>query len=103
MGAVVGRIRVRASGTITRPDEGIYRVFAGAGPRDFPDLERAAAHARSVLEAQARRGAIDAGAGGVDLSFERDDNVAVVEGRETLVESTVTAVASGRPRFAGAC
>ena len=103
VGAVVGRIRVRASGTITRPDEGIYRVFAGAGPRDFPDLERAAAHARSVLEAQARRGAIDAGAGGVDLSFERDDNVAVVEGRETLVESTVTAVASGRPRFAGAC
>ena len=100
VGAVVGRIRVRAAGTITRPDDGIYRVFAGAGPRDFPDLERAAAHARSVLEAQARQDAIDAGADGVDLSFERDDNVAVVEGRETLVESTVTAVASGRPRFA---
>ena len=100
VGAVVGRVRVRAAGTITRPDDGIYRVFAGAGPRDFPDLERAAAHARSVLEEQARRDAIDAGAGGVDLSFERDDNIAVVEGRETLVESTVTAVASGRPRFA---
>ena len=100
VGAVVGRVRVRAAGTITRPDDGIYRVFAGAGPRDFPDLERAAAHARSVLEEQARRDAIDAGAGGVDLSFERDDSVAVVEGRETLVESTLTAVASGRPRFA---
>ena len=100
VGAVVGRIRVRAAGTITRPHDGIYRVFAGAGPRDFPDLERAVAHARSVLEAQARQGAIDAGAGGVDLSFERDDNIAVVEGRETLVESAVTAVASGRPRFA---
>ena len=101
VGAVVGRIRVRAAGTVTRPDDGIYRVFAGAGPpRDFPDPERAVAHARSVLEAQARQGAIDAGAGGVDLSFERDDSMAVVEGRETLVESTVTAVASGRPRFA---
>ena len=100
VGAVVGRIRVRAAGTVTRPDDGIYRVFAGAGPRDFPDLERAVAHARSVLEERARQGAIDAGAGGVDLSFDRDDNIAVVEGRETLVESTVTAVASGRPRFA---
>ena len=100
VGAVVGRIRVRAAGTVTRPDDGIYRVFAGAGPRDFPDLERAVAHARSVLEAQARQGAIDAGAGGVDLSLERDDSIAVVEGRETLVESTLTAVASGRPRFA---
>ena len=100
VGAVVGRVRVRAAGTVTRPDDGIYRVFAGAGPRDFPDPERAVAHARSVLEAQARQGAIDAGAGGVDVSFERDDNIAVVEGRETLVESTVTAVASGRPRFA---
>ena len=75
-------------------------TFAGADPRDFPDLERAAAHAKSMLEAQARRGAIDAGAGGVELSFERDDNVAVVEGRETLVESMAAAVASGRPRFA---
>ena len=100
VGAVVGRVRVRAAGTITRPHDGIYRVFAGAGPRDFPDLERAVAHARSVLEERARQGAIDAGAGGVDLSFDRDDNIAVVEGRETLVESTVTAVASGRPRFA---
>ena len=100
VGAVVGRVRVRAAGTITRPDDGIYRVFAGAGPRDFPDPERAVAHARSVLEAQARQGAIDAGADGVELSFERDDNIAVVEGREMLVESTVTAVASGRPRFA---
>ena len=99
VGAVVGRIRIRATGTITKPDEGRYRVFAGMEPRDFPDLEAAAAHARSVLEGQARRGAIDAGADEVDLSFERHDNVVVVEGRETLVESTVTAVASGRPRF----
>ena len=99
VGAVVGRIRIRAAGTITKPDEGRYRVFAGTEPRDFPDLETAAVHARNVLEGQARQGAIDAGAGEVDISFERHDNVVVVEGRETLVESTVAAVASGRPRF----
>ena len=100
VGAVVGGIRVQAAGTIATPDEGLYRVFAGAGPRDFPDLETATAHTRSVLEAQARKGAVDAGAGEVDMSVEQRDDVAVVEGRETLVERTVVAVASGRPRFA---
>ena len=100
VGAVVGGIRVQAAGTIATPDEGLYRVFAGAGPRDFPDLETATAHARSVLEAQARKGAVDAGAGEVDMSVEQRDDVAVVEGRETLVERAVIAVASGRPRFA---
>ena len=100
VGAVVGGVRVQASGTITRPDDGLYRVFAGTSPRDFPDLDAAAAHARQVLEDRARNDAIDAGAGEVNLTFERRDRVAVVEGRETLVESAVVAVASGRPRFA---
>ena len=100
VGAVVGGIRIRAAGTIAAPGEGLYRVFAGAGPRDFPDLETATAHARSVLEARARKGAADAGAGEVDLSIEQRDKVAVVQRRETLVERTVVAVASGRPRFA---
>ena len=100
VGAVVGGIRVQATGTIAQPDDGLYRVFARASPRDFPDLETATAHARSLLEAQARKGAVDAGAGEVDLSIEQRDDVAVVEGRETLVERTVIVVASGRPRFA---
>ena len=100
VGAVVGGIRIQAAGTIATPDDGLYRVFAGASPRDFPDLETATAHARSVLEAQARKDAVDAGAGEVGMSIEQRDAVAVVEGRETLVERTVTAVASGRPRFA---
>ena len=100
VGAVVGGIRVQAAGTIATPDDGLYRVFAGSSPRDFADLETATAHARSVLEAQAHKGAVDAGAGEVDMSVEQRDDVAVVEGRETLVERTVTAVASGRPRFA---
>ena len=100
VGAVVGGIRIRAAGTIATPDDGRYRVFAGESPRDFHDLEIATAHARSMLEAQARKGAIDAGAREVELSIEQRDAVAVVEGRETLVERTVIAVASGRPRFA---
>ena len=55
VGAVVGGIRVQAAGTIARPDDGLYRVFAGASPRDFPDLEAATAYARRMLEAQARQ------------------------------------------------
>ena len=100
VGAVVGRVRIRARGTITKPDDGQYRVFAGARPRDFPALDTATAHARKTLESQARQDAVDAGAGEVDVSFEHHDGIAVVEGRETLIERTVTAVASGRPRFA---
>ena len=100
VGAVVGGIRVQATGTIATPDDGLYRVFAGTSPRDFPDLETATAHARSMLEAKARKGAVDAGAREVDLSVEQRDDIAIVEGRETLVERTVVAVASGRPRFA---
>ena len=100
VGAVVGGVRIQAAGTIAKPGDGLYRVFAGASPRDFPDLEAATAHARRTLEAQARKGAADAGAGEVDMAVEQRDDVAVVEGRETLVERTVVAVASGRPRFA---
>jgi len=99
VGAVVGRVRIRVRGTITKPDDGQYRVFAGASPRDFPALDAATAHARDTLESQARQDAVDAGAGEVDVSFEHHDDIAVVEGRETLVERTVTVVASGRPRF----
>ena len=100
VGAVVGGVRVQATGTISRPDDALYRVFAGGSPRDFPDLETATAHAKRRLEERARQDAIDAGADAVDLSFERHDKVAVVEGRETLVERMVVAEASGRPRFA---
>ena len=100
VGAVVGRVRIRARGTITKPDDGPYRVFAGARPRDFPALDAATSHARNALESQARRDAVEAGAGDVDVSVEHHDDTAVVEGRETLVERTVIAVASGRPRFA---
>ena len=100
VGAVVGRVRIRARGSITKPDDGPYRVFAGATPRDFAALEAATAHARSTLESRARQDAVDAGAGEVDISFEHHDDIAVVEGRETLVERAITAVASGRPRFA---
>ena len=91
----------RPRGRSRSRDDGLYRVFAGETPRDFPDLDAATDHARRLLEVRARRDAIDAGAGEVNLTFERRDRVAVVEGRETLVESTVVAVASGRPRFAG--
>jgi len=100
VGAVVGGIRVQATGTIAKPDDGLYRVFAGASPRDFPALDAATAHARNTLATRARQDAIDAGAGEVDVAFEHRDAIAIVEGRETLVERTVTAITSGRPRFA---
>jgi N-methylhydantoinase A/oxoprolinase/acetone carboxylase beta subunit len=35
IGAVVGRITVRRSGTITAPSEGVFRVHFAEGPQDF--------------------------------------------------------------------
>lgn len=99
VGAVVGRIRIRREATITCPTEGVYRVFAGAEPSDYPSLEAAVSVARDALDARAREDAGTAGADDVEIGFEREDRTAVVEGRETLVESRLAAVATGRPRL----
>ena len=100
IGAVVGRVTMRRSGTVTSPSEGRFRVHLDTGPEDFMSSDEAltrleaALHTAAVSEAQA------AGAGDIQVRVERDIRTAEAEARQVFVEATLTVEASGRPRVA---
>ncbi len=100
IGAVVGRVTMRRSGTVTSPSEGKYRVYLTEGPRDFGDQDKALAALEDVLRAQALKAAQAAGAADIQIQVIRDIRTAGVEAREVFVEAVVTVEASGRPRVA---
>ena len=98
VGAVVGRVRVRQSCTITQPTRGQYRVHLEDQPT-FGSVENAVAHATELLTASTLADAEQAGAATPDVSSVWEARTAVVEGKEIFVEGTLTIEASGRPRF----
>ncbi|MDQ0395626.1 hydantoinase/oxoprolinase family protein [Labrys monachus] len=99
VGAVVGGVHVSAELRILQPVEGVFRVLARSGTRDFGDLGAALAHAEETARAQAHADALEAGAASVEIAVTVDEKKAVTEGREIFVEALVTARASGRPRI----
>ena len=101
IGAVVGRVTIRRSGTVTCPAEGRYRVHLETGPEDFAQAEQALGRLEEVLDSEARREAAAAGAQDLRVRVERDLRTAPAEGREVFIEASVTVSASGRPRIAG--
>jgi hypothetical protein len=100
IGAVVGRITMRRSGTVTAPSEGRFRVHLESGPEDFPSSEEAIAALEQALAAEARAAAETAGAEDIHVHTEQDIRTATVEGQEVFVEGMLTVEASGRPRVA---
>ncbi|MBM1310341.1 hydantoinase/oxoprolinase family protein [Sulfitobacter mediterraneus] len=100
IGAVVGRVTMRQSGTVTSPSEGKYRVHLADGPSDFGDQDSALALLETVLRDAAQAQAVEAGAQDIQLTVTRDIRTAGVEAREVFVEATVTVEAAGRPRVA---
>ena len=100
IGAVVGQVTMRRSGTVTCPAEGRFRVHLETGPEDFGDVEAAMARLETVLRAEAVAEAEAAGALDVQVEVSRDVRSATVEAREVFVEATMTVAASGRPRVA---
>ncbi len=100
IGAVVGQISMRASGQITSPGEGQFRVHFETGPQDYTDQDEAINGLEEYLSAQAMAGARDAGAQGIRVRAERDIRMAKVEGRDVFIEAELTVTASGRPRIA---
>lgn len=100
IGAVVGRVTVRKSGTITSPSEGCFRVHLEAGPEDFNASEPALARLQSVLSDAAIAQAKAAGAEEVDVRVSEDIRTAKTEARDVFVEATLTVEATGRPRVA---
>lgn len=102
IGAVVGRVTMRRSGTVTSPAEGKYRVHLESGPVDYQASDEALAALEAALAGEARGAAEDAGAEDIHVHVERDIRTAQVESREVFVEGTLTVEASGRPRVAHA-
>ncbi len=103
VGAVAGQVRIIRDALITQPDEGRFRVFLADGanpPKDFINLDAALEETKSRLDTEVREAAIAAGAGDISVTFSRADKMADIEGRQTLIESQLTATASGRPRIA---
>ena len=100
IGAVVGRIIMRRSGTITTPSEGRYRVHLESGPEDFIDKVVAFQRLEDGLRVAAKKAALVAGANDIEVAIDRDIKTAQVEAREIFVEATITVEASGRPRIA---
>jgi N-methylhydantoinase A/oxoprolinase/acetone carboxylase beta subunit len=100
IGAVVGRVRIARTATITCPAEGRFRAHLPEGAEDFASLETALEAAGRALEAAARREAAAAGAAEVHVTVENEIRDAEIEGKRMLVEATVTATATGRPRLA---
>ncbi|MBM1689542.1 hydantoinase/oxoprolinase N-terminal domain-containing protein [Sulfitobacter geojensis] len=100
IGAVVGRVTMRESGTVTAPSEGKYRVHLLEGPQDFADQDSALEALETVLREDAVAQAKIAGAEDIQVSVKRDIRTAGVEAREVFIEATITVEAAGRPRVA---
>ncbi|HUS54394.1 MAG TPA: hydantoinase/oxoprolinase family protein [Thermohalobaculum sp.] len=100
VGAVVGRVRISRSVTITCPAEGRFRAHLLDGAEDFLSFAAARAAAEAALEVTTRVAAAEAGAAEVHVTLAADIRDATVEGKSMLVEATITATATGRPRLA---
>lgn len=100
IGAVVGRVTMRQSGTITAPSEGRFRVHLESGPEDFAEESLALLRLENVLRDAATAAALAAGSDDIEVVVDRDIRTAQTEEREVFVEATVTVEVSGRPRVA---
>lgn len=100
IGAVVGQVTFRKSGTITAPSEGKYRVHFESGPEDFTDPDHAMTRLETSLRVEAEAEAKAAGAGDIHVTAQRDIRRAKVEARDVFIEAILTVEASGRPRVA---
>ncbi|WP_159978692.1 hydantoinase/oxoprolinase N-terminal domain-containing protein [Roseobacter cerasinus] len=100
IGAVVGRVSMRCSGTVTALGEGVFRVHLEDGPADIDDEEAALDALERALSADARAAAQAAGVVDARLTATRDIRRARVDNREVFVEAVLTVEASGRPRIA---
>jgi len=101
VGAVAGGVSQSESLLITQPEEGRFRLHTLTGGEDFRSLDEAAERAERLARDGAARKAREAGAGEIRVELRRADKTATVAGSyEIFVESTVTAIAYGRPRIA---
>lgn len=100
IGAVVGRITLRKSGTITSPSEGLFRVHCLGDPKDFLSSQEAIDYLETSLVSETENEVRKAGAEDVHVSVSRDVKTARAEAQNVFVEAVISVEASGRPRVA---
>ncbi len=102
VGAVLGQVAQRVHITVTQHVRGVYRVFGKEGPRDFPRVAEAVAHAQALASAEALHNALQAGAAHAEVVLSQWDNQVHndIDG-DMFFEARVTATASGPPRTRG--
>ncbi len=98
VGAVVGRVRLRAHALVSAPSSSTFRVHSDEGVNDFAQLDAALAFAEEHVQTLARARAEQAGATDAEVTLERNDTFATIEGEKLFVEARIVAFASGRPR-----
>ena len=99
VGAVVGRVRTEALATVSRPDDGLFRVHGAGAPRDFYDQDQALAFAEHAATTSARRKSTASGARDVEVRLTTEVVRADVGGHDIVLEWRFTALATGRPGF----
>ena len=100
IGAVVGQVSQRATGTISSPGEGRFVAHLADGLQSFPTPEAALSVLEAALLADASARAREAGAVDLRVTVDREVKEVEIEGRAMFIEAQVTATASGRPRVA---
>ncbi|GJL83247.1 MAG: hydantoinase [marine bacterium B5-7] len=98
VGSVASKVVQRARTTVTQPSQGLYRVHATEGPRDFEQLDLALSLARELSIDAATSHAKVAGAINPKLTVEVDENRVDhdIDG-SVFFEATVCATATGVP------
>ncbi|NEX46859.1 hydantoinase/oxoprolinase N-terminal domain-containing protein [Pseudotabrizicola algicola] len=102
IGAVVGQVSQRATGTLTSPSEGRFAAHLPGGIQVFADQDAALDALTDALTREATDRALRAGAVDLHLTTTRDIREAEVEGRRMFIEAVVSVTAAGRPRVAHA-
>lgn len=100
IGAVVGQVRMQASGTVTSAGEGVFAVHLPEGPKVFSDrdeaLNRLETHLRNEAETAVRASGVEE----IRFSVNREISEIEVENRTMFIEAILRVEASGRPRIA---
>ena len=98
VGAAVGRIRVERQVTISRPRAGQFVLHIDGQP-SFVDLDAAKLEGEQTLGERVRALAVEAGAVESEVAVHSQwaARTATVNGRELLIEGTVTVTAEGPP------
>lgn len=100
IGAVVGQVRMQATGTVTSAGEGVFAVHLPQGPQTFADRDAALDMLETALRAEAERLVRASGVEDIRFSVARDISEAEIENRKMFVEAVIRVEASGRPRIA---